>query len=188
MSQVTITRTTGNFKYTATFDLTDDVTKAILERGCVSELQSGGAISGWEKSIAYPGDAKRPKKFERSSIEFNAENAEALRKAILGNEVIVGENDKGENIVADMGATTVTVEEYSGAAAPEPKFKRAKDQVSMYLAAAGGVLKSGEPRTASTYAENRGIAAPTEPWQEDATFLAAVTAYLKAKDAEEAAE
>lgn len=188
MSQVTITRNTGKFLYTAKFDLSAAVVQAILERGCVSELQSGGAISGWEKSVAYPGkDAKRPKGFERSSIEFNEANAEALRKAIMSAEVKVGENEKEESIFEDMGATEVTVTEYTGAPGVEPKYKAEKDLLKTYLFEADGttlrMLKNGEARTAATFAENRGIAAPTEPWDEDATFLAAVKVWQKAQNA-----
>lgn len=191
MSQVTITRTTGNFKYTATFELSEAVAKAILERGCVSELQSGGAISGWEKAIAYPGDQKRPKGFERSSIPFNAANADALKRAIMGNEVVIGTNEKDEPIKEDMGAIEVLVEEYTGAEAATPKYAAERKFVKDYLAANGGKLRSGEPRTVESFAANpaRSLPAPAvgpadedglAPWETDTTFLLAVREHMKA--------
>lgn len=191
-NKVTIKRNTGNFLYEAEFDLADEVVQAILERGCVSELQSGGAISGWEKAIAYPGkDAKRPKGFERNSIPFNEENANKLKQAIMGNEVVVGENEKGETLKVDMGAVNVTVTEYTGAPGVEPKFKAEKELIKLYLFEADGTtvrkLKSGEDRTAASFAASRGIELPTEPWDEDTTFLGAVKAWEKAQAAARAA-
>lgn len=187
--------TIGNFQYDATVELTDTVMEAVLQQGVLRLLQ--GAPSGaWEKAVAYPGDkAKRPEtngageKWSRKDIAFSPEAASKLASIYKGVEVEVGRNEKDEKVMEDLGLNEIIVTEYSGPEASVPKYKAEKDLLNLYLFEADGktakTLKTGEPRTAAAFAENRGIAAPTEPWAEDTEFLANVKAWAKAQAAKE---
>lgn len=192
MKTVKVTRNTGNFTYSGTFNISDAVEAALLEQGIVRILQSG-VLGGWEKSIAYPGKGvKRPEGFTRTDIEFNDANAEALKKAVMGAEIEIGRNEKDEPVMEDLGAESVDVTVYDGPAKAEPKYARAKEQLRLYLFEPDGktprTLKAGGVRTAETFAASRGIAAPTAAdYTEDADFLASVTAWIKEQDAAKAA-
>jgi len=193
--EIKFTKNTGNFSYAITANLNveteDKLALYLLENGIVRELQ-GGILGAWEKSLAYPGKGvKRPEKNEagekwsRFDIAYNEENAEALRKALLGAEIKIGEDESEETI--DLGIEAVEISEYTGAEKSEPKYKAEKDLLLTYLFEADGKtarnLKSGEPRTAESFAVSRGLTVPTEPWAEDTKFLAEVKAWSKAQAA-----
>lgn len=189
MKEIKFSKTTGNFKYDVTANVSDAVLDRLIEEGMVRCIQ-GAPLGGWEKSIAYPGkDAKRPVGFTRTDIPFNEENAAKLAQVLKGLEVSIGENEKGEDLMEDLGITDVVVTEYAGPEKAEPKYKAEKDLLNTYLFEADGkterMLKSGGPRTAASFAESRGIAAPTEPWAEDTAFLQAVKVWQKAQAAEQ---
>lgn len=185
--------TIGNLKYSCLLDVEDDVLQEIKYQGALRVLQ--GAPSGaWEKSMAYPGDGvKRPEKFKRTDIPFSDEAALALEEFYSKAQVEVGRDEKDNPIKKPLGKFRDFVAvEYTGAAAPEPKYAAAKALLRAYLFLADGVTsiklgpthpQAGAPRSAATFAESRGLAAPTEPWDEDTEFLKAVTEWQKAENA-----
>lgn len=184
---VKFNKNTGNFSYQVTAEVSDDLLNYYVTNGIVREIQ-GAPLGGWEKDIAYPGKGvKRPKEFTRTDIPFNDDNAEKLRKALMGLEVVTGKNEKDEPIKADAGITEVIVTEYTGPETKEPKFKAEKELMRTYLFEADGstprLLKSGGQRSAASFAESRGLTVPTEPWDEDTDFLAEVKAWQKAQAA-----
>lgn len=173
----------GNGKYSAEVDLTDELLAVIAEQGVLRVLQ--GAPSGAaEKELAYPGKGvQRPKGFSRSDIEFNDKFITAFTNAYEGAEIEIGRNEKGEAIKEKLGVKILNFEEYTGAEKAEPKYKAEKDLLRTYLFLPDGetarTLKSGAPRSAASFAESRGIPAPTEPWDEDTEFLKAVKEWQK---------
>lgn len=203
------TKTTGNFKYTVSF-MTGDVSPLeayLIEQGIVRELQ-GAVLAGWEKAVAYPGEKQKRKDmpdvidavtgekrpWSRNDIEFSRAAADELIKRIGELKIDIGkEDEKGNHVknVVDAGIVDVEVEEYTGPEKAVPKFKAEKDFVRLYLFEADGktsrLLKSGEPRSLESFCANKGLELPSEPWEEDASFLASVKAWKAAKDAELAA-
>lgn len=197
------TKTTGNFKYTVTYntDATTPLGVYLHENGLVREIQ-GAVLQGWEKGIAYPNGKRKdmPKvtdevtgelrDWSRNDIPFTPENADALMKAISDFKIDIGtagpDGKHVENLV-DNGILDVEVEKYEGAAAAVPKFKAEKELLRTYLFEGDGTtprkLKSGEDRTVASFCASRGLAEPTEPWEEDTEFLAAVKAWQKAQAA-----
>lgn len=180
--------TIGNFQYDGDIEVTEEVEQALLKQGALRVLQ--GAPSGaWEKSLAYPGDKeKRPKDFNRKSIGFSEEAAAALEAAYKAATVNVAGDDEEKKLV-NLGVTGLLVTEYTGAVAAEPKYADQKALLKAYLFEVDGTtsrkLKSGEARTAATFAESRGIVAPTEPWVEDIEFLKAVKEWQKEQAVED---
>lgn len=180
--------TIGNFQYDATVEVTPEQEKVLLEQGALRLFQ--GQPSGkWEKEMAYPGkDAKRPEKFTRKDIPFSQTGADTLVKVLSDVKIEIGRNEKDEKILEDLAIDISNVREYTGAVAAEPKYKAEKDLLNLYLFEADGktakLMKDGTtPRSAATFAESRGLAAPTEPWDEDTEFLASVKAWYKAQAA-----
>lgn len=184
--------TIGNFQYDALFDL-DEAQAAEVARQGVLRLLQGKPSGDWEKSILkrmFPDAKKRDeikvkdeetgemRAFRRTDIPFSEADAAALVSAYEGVEFTIGENEKGEAIKSTLSGSVSNVRPYEGAQAAVPKFKREKDFVNGYLAANGGKLKDGSARTAASFAENRGIVPPTEPWAEDTEFLSNVKAWL----------
>lgn len=180
----------GNGKYSAEVELSEAAEAAIKEQGVLRVLQ--GAPSGAaEKELAYPGKGvQRPKGFSRSDIPFNDAFITAFTNAYENAEIEIGRNDKGEAIKEKLGIKVLSFEEYTGAEKAEPKYKAAKDLLKVYLFLEDGTtpkkLASGGERTATSFAESRGIAAPTEPWEEDTDFLKAVNDWQKAELAKKA--
>ncbi len=104
---------------------------------------------------------------------------------------VAGADGKHVPNLVDNGIIDVVVTEYEGAAKAVPKYRDEKEAVKLYLAAMGGLLKDGSPRTIASYiaspAHGRGeLPMPTEPWEEDVEFLQALKE-LRAKKAAEAA-
>lgn len=184
--------TIGNFQYDAMFELDEAQTAEVTRQGVLRLLQ-GKPSGDWEKSILkrmFPDAKKRDeikvkddetgelRPFRRTDIPFSDEDAKALAKAYEGVEFTIGENEKGEAIKSTLSGTVSNVRLYEGGTTAAPKFAREKQFVNGYLAANGGKLASGEARTAESFAANRGIAAPTEPWDEDTEFLGNVKTWL----------
>lgn len=187
--------TIGNFIYDGAYDLDEVQTQEVLRQGVLRLLQ-GKPSGDWEKGILkrmFPAAKKREdievddvdkdgtpikRAFRRTDIPFSAEDAKALAEAYEAVEFTIGENEKGEALKSTLSGVISNVREYEGGQKAEPKYKRVKDFIHGYLAANGGKLSSGLPRTAASFAENRGLAAPTEPWQEDTVFLAAANEWL----------
>lgn len=173
----------GNGKYSAETELSDALLAVMAEQGVLRILQ--GAPSGAaEKELAYPGKGtKRPEGFKRTDIPFGPDFVRAFSNSYESAKVEVGRNEKDEPIYEPLGIKILDFEEYTGAAAVEPKYKAEKDLLKTYLFEADGTtgrkLKSGEPRTAESFAASRGLAAPTEPWDEDTDFLKAVKEWQK---------
>jgi hypothetical protein len=179
--------TIGNFMYNALVELDETQTQEVLRQG-VLRLFQGKPSGDWEKGILkrmFPNAKKRDeivvkdeetgenRAFRRTDIPFSGEDAKALKDAYESVEITLEDDTKS------MLAVEVTdITEYTGAKAAEPKFAREKAFVKTYLAANGGKLASGEARTAATFAGNRGIAVPTEPWEEDTEFLGATKTWL----------
>lgn len=201
--EITVTKTIGNFKYTGKFNLTDEVIDALLAEGITRVLQ-GPIATAWEKPILareYPNkkrteievaDAEAPggkRKFARTDIPYSQTDADAWKRQVMGAEIATSENEKGEAVMSDLGATEVTVEEYTGAAGAVPKYAAEKSLVREYLVANGGKLKDGTERTVESFASNRGIdAADSAKWEEDVTFLTAVKGFIAAEKAKQAAQ
>lgn len=202
--EISVIRTIGNFKYTAKFSLTPEVEDVLLAEGITRVLQ-GPVATTWEKAILnrlYPnvkrGDIKvkdaetgEDRAFKRTDIPFSVDDAEAWKREVMGAEVETSENEKGEGVKTDLGATEVTVEEYTGSAGVVPKYAAEKSLVREYLVANGGKLKDGTPRTVETFAANRGITPLPQDatkWEEDIAFLTGVKAFIAAEKAKQAAQ
>lgn len=203
--EIEVKRTIGNFGYTAKFSLTEEVIDVLLAEGITRVLQ-GPVATTWEKAILnrlYPnvkrGDIKvkdaetgEDRAFKRTDIPFSSEDAEAWKREVMGAEVETSENEKGEAVKTDLGATEVTVEEYTGSAGVVPKYAAEKSLVREYLVANGGKLKDGTtPRTVETFAANRGITPLPQDatkWEEDIAFLTGVKAFIAAEKAKQAAQ
>lgn len=200
--QVKLERTIGNFKYTANFDITEEVEGALLAEGITRVLQ-GPIATTWEKAILarmYPslkrGDIKvkdeetgEMRAFKRTDIPFSEDDAAAWARNVKGAEIEVGENEKGEKILADLGAVDCSVELYPGASAAVPKYAAEKSLVREYLTANGGKLSNGGTRTVNTFASNRGLEVPADAdkWDDDIVFLTAVKGFIAAEKAKQAA-
>jgi hypothetical protein len=184
--------TIGNFKYNAKFELDDVQTEEVLRQGVLRLLQ-GKPSGDWEKAILkrlYPDAKKRDeikvkdeetgelRPFRRTDIPFSEADANALKASYENVEFSIGENEKGETIKSTLLGEVSGIELYEGGTTAAPKFAREKAFVNGYLAANGGKLASGETRTAASFALNRGVPAPTEPWDEDTEFLGNVKAWL----------
>lgn len=192
--------TIGNFQYTAIAELDEAQASEVARQGVLRLLQ-GKPSGDWEKSILkrmFPDAKKRDeikvkdeetgemRSFRRTDIPFSEADAQALVKAYENVEFTIGENEAGEPIKSTLAITLGNVTAYEGAQAATPKFKREKDAVRDYLAANGGKLKDGSDRTVETFAANRSLAVPTEPWEEDTEFLQAVKAWLVEVDKQRA--
>jgi len=178
--QIEVSSSFGNIAYTARLDVSEAVEAALLKQGALRILQ--GKVSGQaEKELA--GYEKRPAGYKRTDIPWSEANGQVLAKHYKGVEVEIGENEKGESIMEDLGVTEVIVSEYVPTAGNEPRYKYEKEVLKLYLFEEDGKtprkLKTGEDRSAASYAESRGLAAPTEPWEEDQEFLKEVKAFLK---------
>lgn len=185
-------QTIGNFQYDAIFELDEAQEAEILRQGVLRLLQ-GKPSGDWEKGILkrmFPEAKKRDevkvkddetgemRAFRRTDIPFSDADGAALAKSYESVEFAIGENEKGETIKSALSGTVSNVRVYEGGSAALPKFAREKAFVNGYLAANGGKLASGESRNAASFAANRGITAPTEPWEEDTEFLGNVKAWL----------
>jgi len=184
--QIEVSSSFGNIAYTARLDVSEAVEAALLKQGALRILQ--GKVSGQaEKELA--GYDKRPAGYKRTDIPWSEANGQVLAKHYKGVEVEIGENEKGESIMEDLGVTEVIVSEYVPTAGAEPKYAFEKGVLRQYLFEEDGKterkLKTGEPRSAASYAESRGLVAPTEPWEEDTEFLKAVKFFLKAQASKE---
>lgn len=185
-------QTIGNFQYDAVVEL-DEAQEAELKRQGVLRVFQGKPSGDWERKILermFPNAKKRAdikvkdeetgemRPFRRTDIPFSEADAKALADAYESVEITLGENDKGEAIKSALDVAISNVRVYEGSQAAAPKFAREKAHINGYLAANGGKLATGEPRTAASFAANRGIPAPTEPWEEDTEFLTNAKAWL----------
>lgn len=182
--EITLRGNAGNFGYTIVASPSEEVKAALIKAGFLRTIQAN-PTNAWEKEIAFPGDAKRPKDFKRSSIPFTKENADLLFKKISDAKIkieVPGEKD-GETVDKefDLGIMDVEVTEYTGAEGSVPKYRDAKKFVELYLSLNEGKLKSGEARTVASFCATRGLTEPSEPWTEDTEFLASVKAWQDAE-------
>lgn len=184
--------TIGRFMYDAEYELDNAQTQEVLRQGVLRLLQ-GKPSGDWEKSILkrmYPDAKKRDeikvkdeetgemRAFRRTDIPFSESDGASLADAYGEVEFTLGENEKGEAVKSKLVGVISNVREYEPGSGAAPKFAREKQFVKTYLAANGGKLASGEARTAASFATNRGIAVPTEPWEEDVEFLQSTKAWL----------
>lgn len=183
-TEIELTGNAGNFAYKIVASPSEEVKAALVKAGFLRTIQAN-PTNAWEKEIAFPGDAKRPKDFKRSSIAFTKENADLLFKKISDAKIkieVPGEKD-GETVDKefDLGIMDVEVTEYTGAESAVPKYRDAKKFVELYLSLNDGKLKSGEARTVASFCATRGLTEPSEPWTEDTEFLASVKAWQDAE-------
>lgn len=182
--EIELTGNAGNFGYKVIASPSEAVKAALVKAGFLRTIQAN-PTNAWEKEIAFPGDAKRPKDFKRSSIPFTKENADLLFKKISDAKIkieVPGEKE-GETVDKefDLGIMDVEVTEYTGAEGAVPKYRDAKKFVELYLSLNEGKLKSGEARTVASFCATRGLTEPSEPWTEDTEFLASVKVWQDAE-------
>lgn len=130
------------------------------------------------------------KEFVLKDIPYDAEGAKAM-EILLGTAKISIEVPKldgegnlildgdGEPVVEtkefDLGVTDVlNLGEYTGAESAVPAYRDQKRFIQTYLAANGGKLTSGEPRSIESFCVNRGLDLPETPWESDLEFLGRV--------------
>ena len=204
--------TIGNLKYSGKVVLDDEALNRIAYEGTMRVLQGAKGAGAWEAlaiESVFPGckarkdieakvaEGKLPafidektgkeRKFTRTDLPFSTTLADALKRTFEGIEVEIGEVD-GKPITVPLGLTITEVEEYTGSTGSVPKYAAEKAFVKLYLTSNGGMLKDGvTPRSVETFCASRGLDTPTEPWEEDVTFLAAVKAWDAARKAAEAA-
>lgn len=98
----------GNFQWKAEAEVSEQMADVLAGLGLLWVLQRSPSSAAEKKMAGYE---KRPDKFKRNSIPFNAENAELLRKALESAEVEVGRDDKDKAITEKL-EIAVSVEEY----------------------------------------------------------------------------
>lgn len=193
MHTLNVTSTFGNFRFTAEAEATDEQLIELGKAGLLQLLQRSPATAA-EKELAGYGD-KRPKEFKRNSIDFSEANAAILAKH-LGKVVVEADSTvdaDGKEVAGAKSDLMVLVEvaEHVPNSGAEPKYKAEKDFVKLYLGSNGGKLASGEPRTATSFAGNRGIEIPegfdAAAWEDSTEFLTAVREWKKAEDQKKAA-
>lgn len=182
--------TTGNYSFDLDVMPGEKVIPKIMELGYKVAIQS--ALMEWERQLAYPTvngvKAKRPEKFKRKDIPFTKENADLLDKLVGAVKIDVSADDAKEPELADVGIMEVSnIALYEGTTYT-PKYASEKQFVQAYLFETDGKtakkLKDGTERTIETFCASKEIEVPTDPWQEDAEFLASVKAWTVAKLAE----
>lgn len=105
----------GNFDIQVEAEIDNKALKEVVAPAGLLQIVQRSPASKAEKLLGYPDAKKRPDKFERNSIPFNQENADALAKALSG-EVEIAE---GVKIVL-----TTIVSEHVASATAENKGKR----------------------------------------------------------------
>jgi hypothetical protein len=110
MQNLTCNSTFGNFKWTASVDVSDEQARVLANAGLLQILQRSPASKAEKVLGKYE---KRPSDFVRSSIPFSDENAKTLAK-FLGDKVEIAD---GVTITPK-----VAVEYHEIGAASQPKF------------------------------------------------------------------
>jgi hypothetical protein len=118
----------GNFKWTASGNISDELIGLLLPFAITQVLQRSPS-SNAEKAMA--GYEKRPEGFKRDSIEFSDELAETLREHLESATVSVGEGKDAKQIPLGL---SVSVEQYVPTA-QESKFTEEKAIVARHEAA-----------------------------------------------------
>lgn len=181
MSEQTIPKiTTGQYQFGLVVEPNEKVQAAVLELGYKVAIQS--ALMEWERQMAYPTKdgkkQKRPADLKRKDIPFTKEGADLLAKLVGLVKVDVAGDDAKEAELVDAGIMDVTAPELYEGITYTPKYGEQKQYVAWYLFQEDGktpkTLASGGPRTLESFATNRGLTPPTEPWEEDTDFLGAV--------------
>lgn len=170
--------TMGKFKFDLTVNPNEKLMEILVVRGYKSLIQD--PIAKFCKEFGSHDAAGKPVKgFKRGSIEWSQANAEKLKKYLDGLTIDISETDTPELI--DNGLVDVSVPELYEGTVYTPKYGEQKALVLGYLFAEDGKtakkLKSGEDRSVESFCLSRNIEAPTDPWQEDTDFLAAVKEY-----------
>lgn len=188
-----VSSTFGNFKFDGEAEVTDEQLQILAGAGLLQLLQRSPATAAEKKLAGY--DKKRPDGFKRTDIPYSAANAEVLA-GFLGSVEVEGDTTTDAEGKEVAGAKSkldvlVTVAEHVPNSGAEPKYKAEKDFVKLYLGSNGGKLASGEPRTATSFAGNRGIEIPegfdAAAWEDSTEFLTAVREWKKAEDQKKAA-
>lgn len=178
--------TFGNFKFEAEAKVTDEQLAILASAGLLQALQRSPATAA-EKELA--GYEKRPASFKRSSIDFSEANATVLAKHLSEIEVegepAIGADGKEVAGAKSKLSILVTTAEHVPNAGAEPKYAEEKRTIGLYLTSGTtpGKLTNGEPRTATSFANNRGITPPADDatWQDDTEFLSAVRDWARAE-------
>lgn len=189
MKQIAMTLPCGNFAMAVTVDVDSDApegsaTLAFIREGIARFVQNK-VQPAWEEKegiriglftpVAGKKKAARPEKYVRKDIPYSDEGAASLAREAKGVEIVVGEGEDESELKADAGVTDCQVSEYTGASGI-PAYKQAKDAIQTYLFEEDGktarLSANGTPRTIELFASNRGLPIPTEPWENDTTFLA----------------
>jgi hypothetical protein len=128
MPKLTCTSTFGNFGWTATADVTQEIADVLASKGLLQILQRSPASEA-EKVLA--GYEKRPKNFERKEIPFSEANSKTLAKYLGADVTLSDEDDKTVGVVKPA----VTVKFHEIGAASAPKFVEEKQIADKHVKA-----------------------------------------------------
>lgn len=170
----------GNFAAKVTLGIpdavdADPVAKFYATEGATRFFQNA-VFPKCEKNEAvrlglWPNDAKgnptRPKGYKRSDIPFNADGQASLEKAI-GTATIPIDGKAVDAGVADVSVTENS--DYTGVIAFLQSWLGTPNKAD------------GSKRTIEQFCEKRGLVVPSEPFEEDNSFLASVAAWLASQD------
>lgn len=109
----------GNFKWTATTEVSESAIERLAELGLLQIMQRGPSSEA-EKVLA--GFKKRPEGFKRNSIQFTEDNGETLRKLL---SKVTLDGDEVEELPELNFNLEVEVEQYVPTAV-DPKFTEEK--------------------------------------------------------------